>query len=92
MENAIYLLLYRVPASNDKLEKGDILLEIKCTLVQLQMVGTKAFISIYFNNIHSSFLLRIKNIQALIQDIEKIAMNYFTENYNAQFFTLKIAE
>jgi len=94
MENAIYLLLYRVPASNDKLEKGDMCLEIKCNLVQfgLESCSPKAFVSCYFNNIHASFLLRIKNITALVQDIESMAMSYFTEHYNAEFFTFKIAE
>ncbi len=78
MNNATnYAFEYNVPFENDKLEKTDLLIPVMAEL--LPIGGMKPVVMIKFRPVYATLLLRIRNLDLAVRNMELIAIAHFSQ-------------
>ena len=76
-----YSFDYNVPSENDQLNRTDLNIPVIASLLPT-IVSIAPIVAIEFDKVHSTSMLRVKNLQALVNDCEKIALEHFSSIEN----------
>ncbi len=83
-----YNFSYNVPHENDCMGRHDLFLNVRAELI-VTCLGMHPIVSVVFTENYSTYLLRIKNIQQVVSECERIGIEHFTGMYNTQFSVVK---